>query len=364
MRQYRGLEGDRKPLSVRYVGSLVADFHRNLLGGGVFAIRPARRSRRASCGCSTRRTRWRSSSSRRAARRSTATTAHARHPADRAASAHAAVHRQSKNDVDLALRMLGESTTAERLVVARHEPPAASTRPKTRHSVRAFPSSRSIGPTTRALDYDARPGRSGHRIRSRAASSRPCTAAGCGRCGSTPASAPRTRPTSASGCCSTRGQTGLSVAFDLPTQMGIDSDSPRALGEVGRVGRRDRHASRTCTSCSTASRSTRVSTSMTINATAATLLAMYIVVAEERGIARDEAERHDPERHPQGVHRARDVHLSARSRASRSSPTSSASAPPRCRTGIRSRSPAITSARRARRRCRSSRSPSRTPSST
>ena len=36
MRQYRGLEGDRKPLSVRYVGSLVADFHRNLLGGGVF----------------------------------------------------------------------------------------------------------------------------------------------------------------------------------------------------------------------------------------------------------------------------------------------------------------------------------------
>ena len=36
MRQYRGLEGDRKPLSVRYVGSLVADFHRNLLGGGIF----------------------------------------------------------------------------------------------------------------------------------------------------------------------------------------------------------------------------------------------------------------------------------------------------------------------------------------
>jgi fructose-1,6-bisphosphatase I len=37
MRQYRGLEGDRKALNVRYVGSLVADFHRNLLGGGVFA---------------------------------------------------------------------------------------------------------------------------------------------------------------------------------------------------------------------------------------------------------------------------------------------------------------------------------------
>ena len=37
MRRYRGLEGGRKPLNVRYVGSLVADFHRNLLGGGVFA---------------------------------------------------------------------------------------------------------------------------------------------------------------------------------------------------------------------------------------------------------------------------------------------------------------------------------------
>ncbi|MGI8842422.1 MAG: class 1 fructose-bisphosphatase, partial [Gemmatimonadaceae bacterium] len=36
MRRYRGLDGDRKPLNVRYVGSLVADFHRNLLGGGVF----------------------------------------------------------------------------------------------------------------------------------------------------------------------------------------------------------------------------------------------------------------------------------------------------------------------------------------
>jgi fructose-1,6-bisphosphatase I len=37
MRRYRGMDGDRKPLNVRYVGSLVADFHRNLLGGGVFA---------------------------------------------------------------------------------------------------------------------------------------------------------------------------------------------------------------------------------------------------------------------------------------------------------------------------------------
>ncbi len=81
------------------------------------------------------------------------------------------------------------------------------------------------------------------------------------------------------------GQTGLSVAFDLPTQMGFDSDSPRAVGEVGRVGVaidtvEDMHALLADIPLD------RVSTSMTINATAATLLAMYIVVAEERGIAR------------------------------------------------------------------------------
>ena len=82
------------------------------------------------------------------------------------------------------------------------------------------------------------------------------------------------------------GQTGLSTAFDLPTQMGLDSDSPRALGEVGRVGVaidsvEDMHALLDGLPLDT------VSTSMTINATASILLAMYIVVAEERGVARE-----------------------------------------------------------------------------
>jgi methylmalonyl-CoA mutase, N-terminal domain len=82
-----------------------------------------------------------------------------------------------------------------------------------------------------------------------------------------------------------KGQTGLSVAFDLPTQMGIDSDSPRARGEVGRVGVaidsvEDMHVLLDQIPLDT------VSTSMTINATASTLLAMYVVVAEERGIPR------------------------------------------------------------------------------
>ncbi len=81
------------------------------------------------------------------------------------------------------------------------------------------------------------------------------------------------------------GQTGLSTAFDLPTQMGLDSDSPRSLGEVGRVGVaidtvEDLHLLLADLPLD------KVSTSMTINATAAVLLAMYIVVAEERGIPR------------------------------------------------------------------------------
>ncbi|NJE53858.1 methylmalonyl-CoA mutase [Thermococcus sp. 21S9] len=84
-----------------------------------------------------------------------------------------------------------------------------------------------------------------------------------------------------------QGQTGLSVAFDLPTQLGYDSDHPMAEGEVGKVG--------------VAIDSLwdmrilfdgipldKVSTSMTINSTAANLLAMYILVAEEQGVAQNQ----------------------------------------------------------------------------
>ncbi|MBI4543112.1 MAG: methylmalonyl-CoA mutase [Gemmatimonadetes bacterium] len=79
------------------------------------------------------------------------------------------------------------------------------------------------------------------------------------------------------------GQTGLSVAFDLPTQMGYDSDHPRAAGEVGRVG----VAIDTVDDLARVLDGIpldRVTTSMTINATAPILLAMYLVVAEERGV--------------------------------------------------------------------------------
>jgi methylmalonyl-CoA mutase N-terminal domain/subunit len=80
-----------------------------------------------------------------------------------------------------------------------------------------------------------------------------------------------------------KGQTGLSIAFDLPTQIGLDSDDPRALGEVGKVG----------VAIDTLEDMEKlfdqiplenVSVSMTINSTAVILLAMYLVLSENRGI--------------------------------------------------------------------------------
>ncbi len=81
-----------------------------------------------------------------------------------------------------------------------------------------------------------------------------------------------------------RGTTGLSVAFDLPTQIGYDSDDPHAMGEVGRVGvaidsLEDMEVLLDGIPLES------VSTSMTINSTAAILLALYVAVARRRGVA-------------------------------------------------------------------------------
>jgi methylmalonyl-CoA mutase, N-terminal domain len=86
-----------------------------------------------------------------------------------------------------------------------------------------------------------------------------------------------------------QGQTGLSVAFDLPTQIGYDSDHPLAEGEVGKVGvavdsLADMEALFEGIPLG------KVSTSMTINAPAAVLLAMYLAVAEKQGVAPDRLE--------------------------------------------------------------------------
>jgi methylmalonyl-CoA mutase, N-terminal domain len=83
-----------------------------------------------------------------------------------------------------------------------------------------------------------------------------------------------------------QGTTGLSVAFDLPTQIGYDSDDPMSSGEVGKVG----VAIDTLADMETLFAGIpldKVSTSMTINATAAVLLAMYIAVAEKQGVGAD-----------------------------------------------------------------------------
>jgi (2R)-ethylmalonyl-CoA mutase len=83
-----------------------------------------------------------------------------------------------------------------------------------------------------------------------------------------------------------KGQTGLSIAFDLPTQTGYDPDHELARGEVGKVGvsivhRGDMHTLLDQIPLD------RMNTSMTINATAAWLLALYIVTAEQQGVAMD-----------------------------------------------------------------------------
>jgi methylmalonyl-CoA mutase N-terminal domain/subunit len=83
------------------------------------------------------------------------------------------------------------------------------------------------------------------------------------------------------------GSTGLSMAFDLPTQLGLDSDDPRCLGEVGRTG----VAIDTVEDMRIAFNEIpldRVSTSMTINAPAAVLLLLYELVGEEQGVAPDQ----------------------------------------------------------------------------
>ena len=79
------------------------------------------------------------------------------------------------------------------------------------------------------------------------------------------------------------GQPGLSVAFDLPTQMGLDSDDPRSAGEVGQVGVAI-DSVRDMQELFDAIPLSEVSTSMTINAPAPVLVAMYVVAAERQGV--------------------------------------------------------------------------------
>lgn len=159
-----------------------------------------------------------------------------------------------------------------------------------------------------------------------------------------------------------QGQTGLSVAFDLPTQMGLDSDDPRAEGEVGRVG----VAIDTLDDMEVLFDRIplgSVSTSMTINATAAVLLSMYVAVADARGIPRSELSG-TVQNDILKEFVARGTYIYPVSPACGSLPTSSSSVQPRCRVGTAYRSADTTCAKPAARRCRRSHSPLAMPVNT
>ena len=107
------------------------------------------------------------------------------------------------------------------------------------------------------------------------------------------------------------GQKGLSVAFDLATHRGYDSDNPRVAGDVGMAG--------------VAIDSVEdmkllfdgiplgeMSVSMTMNGAVLPVMAFYIVAGEEQGVPRDQAHRHDPERHSERVRGPQHLHLPAR----------------------------------------------------
>jgi methylmalonyl-CoA mutase len=107
------------------------------------------------------------------------------------------------------------------------------------------------------------------------------------------------------------GGQGVSVAFDLATHRGYDSDHPRVTGDVGKAG--------------VAIDSVedmkilfdqipldKVSVSMTMNGAVLPVLAGYVVAAEEQGVSQDQLSRDHPERHPQGVHGPQHLHLPAR----------------------------------------------------
>ena len=117
----------------------------------------------------------------------------------------------------------------------------------------------------------------------RAGSIARCTASRPGRCASTPGYASAKESNERYRYLLSKGSTGLSMAFDLPTQLGLDSDNPRCLGEVGRTG----VAIDTIDDMRTAFDGIpldQVSTSMTINAPAACLLLLYELVGEEQGV--------------------------------------------------------------------------------
>jgi methylmalonyl-CoA mutase len=124
------------------------------------------------------------------------------------------------------------------------------------------------------------------------------------------ASRPLKSPTPSTGATSRPGQKGLSIAFDLATHRGYDSDHPRVTGDVGMAGVAidSIYDMRTLFDGIPARQDVRVDDHERRGAAG---LALYIVAAEEQGVDGGEAGRHHPERHPQGVHGPQHLHLPA-----------------------------------------------------
>ena len=137
------------------------------------------------------------------------------------------------------------------------------------------------------------------------------TAGGCGRCGSTPASAPPPSRTAATATCSSRARPGSPWPSTCPRRSATTPTTRTRSARWARWGWRST-ASRTWRRSSTRIPLDRVSTSMTINATAAILLALYVARGAAAGDPGGGALGHGAERHPQGVRGARDLDLPAR----------------------------------------------------
>ena len=106
------------------------------------------------------------------------------------------------------------------------------------------------------------------------------------------------------------GQKGLSIAFDLATHRGYDSDHPRVGGDVGMAGVAI-DSIYDMRQLFDGIPLDQMSVSMTMNGAVLPVLALYIVAAEEQGVAARAADRDHPERHPQGVHGPQHLHLPA-----------------------------------------------------
>ena len=168
------------------------------------------------------------------------------------------------------------------------------------------------GPADEAADDPGWTGSAGRgSSRSPVACTPPATAGGRGPSGSSPASATREQTNERYRMILAAGGGGLSVAFDMPTLMGRDSDDPQSLGEVGHCGVAIDSAADMETLFAGIDLGT-VTTSMTISGPAVPIFCMYVVAAERQGVDIGTPERHAADRHLQGVHRPEGVAVPAR----------------------------------------------------